>query len=188
MRKELDEALVAKYPLIFRDRFGNPRETLMCWGFECGDGWYGIIDTLCGLLTSEYRQAKERYESVKMYYETDGHYPWKNGKEITPEMVEELRLAMVEKEKYIPVAMQVKEKFGGLRFYVTAASDKHHNYIDFAESMSYNVCETCGSPGKTYHMGWYQTLCDKHADENYGEDAAHYRNKTGEWAKEDEEA
>ena len=54
MRKELDETLCAKYPEIFRDRHGDMRETAMCWGFDCGDGWYNIIDTLC--LTIESRE------------------------------------------------------------------------------------------------------------------------------------
>jgi len=65
MRKELDEALCAKYPLIFKDRNADMRTTAMCWGLECGDGWYNIIDVLCGLLTSDYRQAQSRYESIK---------------------------------------------------------------------------------------------------------------------------
>ena len=47
MRKELDEKLCEKYPLIFRDRHANPRKTCMYWGFDCGDGWYNIIDALC---------------------------------------------------------------------------------------------------------------------------------------------
>ncbi len=45
MRKELDEALCAKYPLIFKDRNADMRTTAMCWGLECGDGWYNIIDS-----------------------------------------------------------------------------------------------------------------------------------------------
>ena len=165
MRKELDEALCAKYPLIFKDRDAPMTRTAMCWGFACGDGWYNIIDILCGMLYSDYRQAKERYESVKMYYEEDGKYPWNGGEVITPEMVEELRLKMDEEAKKVPVASQVKEKFGGVRFYVQAATDEHYNYINFAESMSYRTCEVCGSPGKRYTDGWHQALCDVHAEE-----------------------
>lgn len=26
------------------------QETAMCWGFECGDGWYSIIDKLCRMI------------------------------------------------------------------------------------------------------------------------------------------
>ena len=58
MKKELDETLCAKYPLIFRDRNAPMTETAMCWGFSCGDGWYNLIDVLCGMLYSDYRHAK----------------------------------------------------------------------------------------------------------------------------------
>ena len=42
MRKELDEKLCEKYPLIFKNRHADMTETAMCWGFECGDGWFNI--------------------------------------------------------------------------------------------------------------------------------------------------
>ena len=38
MKKELDEALVAKYPKIFKYRHAPMTHTAMCWGFDCGDG------------------------------------------------------------------------------------------------------------------------------------------------------
>ena len=63
------------------------------------------------------------------------------------------------------VAAQVKEKFGGLRFYVNGANEEHYNYISFAENMSYRTCEKCGNPGKLYTNGWHTTLCEKHAEE-----------------------
>ena len=59
MRKELDDKLCANYPEIFRDRHKSMRETAMCWGFECGDGWYSLIDTICCLLTWEVAQLKQ---------------------------------------------------------------------------------------------------------------------------------
>jgi hypothetical protein len=72
---------------------------------------------------------------------------------------------MDEKMAQVPVASQVKEKFGGLRFYVQGATDKHWAYISFAESMSYRTCEECGAPGETYTDGWHVTLCEAHAKE-----------------------
>lgn len=174
MRKELDEALCAKYPEVFKNRNGDMRTTAMCWGFECGDGWYNLIDTLCSLLTSQYRQSKESYEYAKECLEkNDGKTHW--GKPITAEEVEEKRLKMIEESEKIPVAVQVKEKFGGLRFYVDRASEKHYNYITFAESMSYHICEECGSPGKTYTDGWHMTLCDIHAAMNGKEEEYEYQ-------------
>jgi hypothetical protein len=160
MRKQLDEALVAKYPLIFRDRNGDMRSTLMCWGFEVGDGWYNIIDTLCSYLANDYNQAKERYEHL---LETGVGNILYGTKTITQEQLDEAKAKMEEEALKVPVAVQVKEKFGGLRFYVQAATDKHYNYISFAESMSYKTCEECGAPGKRYTDGWHRTLCDIHA-------------------------
>lgn len=162
MRKELDEALCAKYPLVFKDRHANMQHTAMCWGFECGDGWYNIIDVLCGLLTSDYRSAESRYESIK---DKVNQPQWEGSKKIiTQEMIDEAKAKLDEETAKVPVAVQVKEKFGGLRFYVQAATDKHYSYISFAESMSYRTCEECGAPGKRYTDGWHRTLCDIHAD------------------------
>ena len=161
MRKELDEALCAKYPLIFKDRNADMRTTAMCWGLECGDGWYNIIDTLCGLLTSDYRQAKSRYDNIKDKVDQTQN-EWSK-KIVTQEMIDEAKAKLDEETLKVPVAVQVKEKFGGLRFYVQAATDKHYQFISFAEVMSYRTCEECGAPGKTYTDGWHTTLCDIHA-------------------------
>lgn len=160
MRKELDEALCAKYPLIFRDRHENMQVTAMCWGFDCGDGWYGIIDILCKLLTSEYRSAKSSYDDIK---DNLGQLNWRKDI-VTQEMIDNAKAKMDEKASQVPVASQVKEKFGGLRFYVNSATDNQYALISFAESMSYRTCETCGAPGKTYTDGWHTTLCDIHAE------------------------
>jgi len=162
MKRELDEALCAKYPLIFKDRNADMRTTCMCWGLECGDGWYNIIDILCGLLTSDYRQAESRYDFIK---DKLGQPRWVSSKElVTQEQIDEAKAKLEEETLKVPVAVQVKEKFGGLRFYVQAATDKHYQYISFAESMSYRTCESCGAAGKTYTDGWHTTLCDIHAE------------------------
>lgn len=57
-------------------------------------------------------------------------------------------------------AMQVKEKFGGLRFYMVSSTDAMEDLIEEAESQSYKTCEECGQPGKLRKGGWYVTLCD----------------------------
>lgn len=63
---------------------------------------------------------------------------------------------------------QVKEKFGGLRYYhqfVTEGSDYEAGWeIEReAERRSYQICEECGSPGYPRGGGgWIQTLCDEH--------------------------
>jgi len=60
------------------------------------------------------------------------------------------------------VASQVKEKFGGLRFYLRGgATDAVWDLIDEAENKSEEICELCGQPGKLRGKSWVQTLCAK---------------------------
>jgi hypothetical protein len=57
---------------------------------------------------------------------------------------------------------QVKEKFGGLRFYINEESDEMHARISKAERQSYETCEITGKPGQLRNdIGWYTTLCDE---------------------------
>lgn len=63
------------------------------------------------------------------------------------------------------VVEQIKEKFAGLRFYVSLLDGGINTLIDRAEYDSYHICEICGEPGKPRDGGWYRTLCDKHAEE-----------------------
>jgi len=64
------------------------------------------------------------------------------------------------------VIAQIKEKFGGLRYYADGDVDEQMDgMIDFAESLSYTICEECGAPGKLRGGGWMRTLCDKHEEE-----------------------
>lgn len=57
---------------------------------------------------------------------------------------------------------QVKEKFGGLRFYVGPAPAVVHDAIDQAEDQSLKTCEVCGRRGKPRPKGWIKTLCWYH--------------------------
>ena len=122
MRKELDKTLVERYPKIFADRHGDMKETAMCWGFDCGDGWYWLIDNLCSSIQS--------------------HIDYNDVPQVT--------------------AIQVKEKFGGLRFYFNGGNDYIDGMTSLVESMSYTICEECGSTVNVKQTdGWVYTRCDK---------------------------
>lgn len=140
MTPEKDKKLCERYPKIFRDRCASPSTTCMSWGFECGDGWYDLIDALCGNIQNEVdnniSQQKFRLERGEI-----------SDDEAIPD--EDMQV----------VASQVKEKFGGLRFYTNGASERILGMISMAESMSYRICETCGSPGRSNESGWFVTLC-----------------------------
>lgn len=76
--------------------------------------------------------------------------------------------------------IQVKEKFGGLRIYYDLHSTPHdfkgkdittetfnqlRGVVDFAESLSYTICQDCGEPGELRNLdGYYVTLCETHRD------------------------
>lgn len=75
--------------------------------------------------------------------------------------LEAIIAAMPEEERTQYRAMQVKEKFGTLRFYMTTETDEMQALIDEAEEASAVTCECCGQPGKLRTQGWLFTLCDK---------------------------
>lgn len=57
---------------------------------------------------------------------------------------------------------QVKEKFGGLRFYINDGTDEVFDRIHKAERESYTICEVTGTPGKVRtDLSWHMTLCDE---------------------------
>jgi hypothetical protein len=67
---------------------------------------------------------------------------------------------------------QVKEKFGGLRFYADFSDmDAPRRtcvawLVNWAEYVSYRTCEACGEPGSQYRSryGWYRTACSSCGD------------------------
>ena len=122
MDKKLQDKLYKKYPKIFRDRNRSMKETCMCWGIEAGNGWYQILDILCGLL--QWDTDNNKYPQV--------------------------------------VASQVKEKYGGLRFYTNGENEHQSGLIKFACHLSEYTCEKCGSmDGVKQTKGWIVSLCPK---------------------------
>lgn len=134
MKKELQDKLYKKYPKIFVQKDLSMTQTAMCWGLSCNDGWYRILDILCSQL--QFNTDKNNYPQVE--------------------------------------ATQVKEKYGGLRFYYTILhSDKENKWrerhcgeidgmISFAEYLSEDTCEDCGTmENVSQTKGWITTLCKK---------------------------
>lgn len=58
---------------------------------------------------------------------------------------------------------QVKEKYGGLRIYLTGYTPEIERIIQEAEGKSLTICEVCGKSGsfRSNMDGWYLTRCDK---------------------------
>lgn len=110
----------------------SPQESNMCFGFECNDGWFGIIKKLCQEL-----------------------------KALKPKGL---------------VVTQVKEKYGGLRFYYNGPSGSEkltkqvEKLVRGAEAKSLVTCEDCGKKGRhgeTTYGYWVYTCCKEHEPEGF---------------------
>ena len=131
MRKELSDYLIKKYPKIYTGCEENRPFAL--FGFECDDGWYNILDTLC-------RQIQHHIDFNKRRKEVGVDL------EDIPQVVAE----------------QVKEKFGSLRFYYYGGDEYISGLVSMAEAMSTCTCMTCGKPGTMIKDGWWHVACGEH--------------------------
>lgn len=138
MDDELEQQLVDNHPEIFSvyddsEALKGPTPQLALFGFECGNGWFDLIDTLC-------------------------------------ETIKELDVETT--------AVQVKEKYGGLRFYHDGLKadeerrqERAFGTIQMAQNMSFNICESCGNSAELHQQsGWYQVRCEDCLEEEQDED------------------
>ena len=82
------------------------------------------------------------------------------------ELCEALEWQALMEGKPVPEAVQIKQKFGALRFYTDGATKQMLELIRDAEARSETICEICGAQGKRLSNGvWVKTRCQKHRDE-----------------------
>jgi hypothetical protein len=139
MREELDNKLCVDFPQLYRQRHWDASKTCMCWGFECGDGWFDIIYELSQKLDALFKKHNL------------------NGDDY-------------------PACVQVKEKFGYLRFYMEGIPkeiyEEAYTYINEAEYKTGKACEECGKPGKIQNFrGWYRCACEEHSKDTQGSES-----------------
>lgn len=137
MDRKLVNKLYKKYPKIFKQKDLPMSETCMCWGIDAGNGWYTLIDNLCSVIKNEMKNEKSR--------------------------------AKFEKQKPKPQieAVQVKEKFGELRFYTNYRNCFVAGAISLATRLSVTICEFCGSTDSIVQTrGWIHSLCSKCLEES----------------------
>jgi hypothetical protein len=179
MKQELDEYLCKVYPKMMVNRNKDMKETCMCWGFECGDGWFNILNQLMGNIqhridwSVENNQQDIEYNQKLAQMQAGDFTQFEiDSKEWKPDFREMMRERMLKEQprqvrEIIPQVTldQVKEKYGTLRFYYTGGDDYIRGLVSMAESMSGVTCETCGNPGESLGGGWITTLCKTHAEE-----------------------
>ena len=180
MKQELDKLLCEKYPKMMVNRNKSMMETCMCWGFECGDGWFNILDQLMGNIQhhidwkNRQREVVVRFNKIRQAGQSGNaelfadlmaaEYGDKGlGADFVKQRAEEfMQQPLQEVPAEIPQVTldQVKEKFGTLRFYYTGGDDYISGMVAMAESMSGVICESCGNPGNQTSGGWIKTICE----------------------------
>lgn len=159
MNQTLQNKLFEKYPRIFGQKDEDPTRTAMCWGISCGDGWYNIIDNLCYLIQRHHDNPREELERYHKYLEASVEKNEEDNIEFWTNKIEEAKQLIENRPQ--TQAVQVKEKFGTLRFYVDNVDPEIDAYVSFAENMSGCTCEKCGSPATQNESGWIKTECSK---------------------------
>ncbi|EOZ4845822.1 antitoxin Xre/MbcA/ParS toxin-binding domain-containing protein, partial [Pseudomonas aeruginosa] len=123
--KNLESILCSQYPKLLP---AQGHGCLQLFGFECQDGWFGLIYAACDLI----QQHIDHTGSEQA------------------------------------IASQIKEKFGGLRFYYHGGDDYVATMVDLVERLSESICELCGAPGCIHERdGWLSARCQHH--EKYSE-------------------
>lgn len=122
MNEELQEKLFKDYPEIFKDKDLPETESCMFRGVDTGDGWFGLINSLCEALQQETdegnypqvvaEQVKNKYGSLRFYFRLEH-----TGESNPARSVEYLK-----------------------------------GMVSFAEKMSNTICEKCGAPGKRHGL------------------------------------
>lgn len=167
MDKVLDYYLVKKYPKIFVNRHADMKTTAMCWGFECSDGWFNLLNRACSLIQGHIDSIEDKNARAKLWKERISANDWENVPAYIKNEYDKTGLLPEEQPVHQVVATQIKEKFGTLRFYVNGADEYCYGIINFAESMSGCTCEVCGQLGTLQNEGWMKTRCEKHEDNDY---------------------
>ncbi|MFN4973824.1 MAG: hypothetical protein ACK5GV_01105 [Bacteroidota bacterium] len=62
-------------------------------------------------------------------------------------------------------ALQIKEKYGTLRFYLSCYDDTIDKFIQDAQLKSSFTCEVCGNAGKVLGEHWLYCACPEHSRE-----------------------
>ena len=142
MRKELENRLYEVAPVFYSEKDLDAQETCLCFGFECGDGWFeALLDFskevarineiamkrhICFVAS----QIKQKFGEIRVYWHTKSF----------PDMCD-----------------RIPDREDAMRLY-----SMMNNAINTLVVRCRNTCENCGT---TNHIittdGWIQRLCVK---------------------------
>jgi len=131
--------------------YETPEEMQQMFGNTMTDEEMDAFLESIGGLENGYFTDREPIKDCGIFCVSNGWFP------LIKQLIEDLIALGWDKK-----ICQVKEKFGGLRFYIGAGSNEIHDRISQAENDSYNICERTGKPGELRRdLGWWVTLCEE---------------------------
>lgn len=164
MNDKLQKKLFKKYPKIFAQKSLPMSRTCMCWGIDTGDGWFWLIDNLCSSIQDYIDNNNCKIPRGTNQGDLGANYTVTYDSSSVGELNESKTMNENDLVDSIPQveAVQVKEKYGGLRFYYDGGNETIHGMVWLAERMSRNICEYCGSNDRVKQTsGWITSLCTK---------------------------
>jgi hypothetical protein len=136
MKEELELNLFRKYPDLCCDYKCDPKDSCFAWGFECGDGWYELIDST---LWSIDKTSKSVNLNVK--------------------------LAQI-KSKFGKLTIYLDIGAGPSGAKIQQAISQIYSFIEIASDVSLSISEISGLPASQHSIsGWIYTITDSEAEE-----------------------
>jgi hypothetical protein len=157
MKKDFREKLLHDFPILFREKNFNIRFEESLLKTYCGNGWFELIYELSSKL--------EKYiDTLNNICICDHQFHLHN--EENNSCLSITNFEQCQCKKYTdrrPRAYCIKEKFGGLRFYVEKSDKQTNDLVKQAELKSYSICEICGNKGNPFTIcdSWIFTFCEK---------------------------
>lgn len=113
--------IMQNWPQVYGSIYSHGTTSSLAEGFQCGPGWYPLIDRLSADIAA---------------------------------ILDEMPLAAFR-------VLQVKQKFGGLRFRVTGSNERILNRIAQAQVEAAHTCEGCGRTSRIRSIDmWLTTGCE----------------------------
>ena len=168
--EEFEKKMAERFPRYFG-------ENAFFGGFAIGEGWYDIIGNLVAQIDHYTKwkrntrahqlrldRARDKGRDAVLDFICKGKEPttWDEDR---ADNIMETPPAIPDRVEWIRVE-QIKEKFGGLRFYYSGGDEHIAGMVTMAEVWAGRSCETCGNLGKRREGGWIRTLCDTHEAEH----------------------
>lgn len=171
---EAHDSFAAKMAEKFPRYFGEGKRY---GGFAIGEGWYPIIESLVSQIHSytKHMRSMRARDLLRVRAKRKGLgalivFHKGKSKVLSDWGIERAQKDFDEEIKVTPRLnyiniVQIKEKFGGLRFYYDGGDAEISGMVSMAETWASHSCETCGDRGEQRSGGWIRTLCDRHEAE-----------------------